>query len=147
MRDLLSGALVLESPAGLALLLVLPLLALALLRWSKRGRAMWAALALRAGATVLVVLAISGLALESRAPADDLCVVVAADLSESVGEDGAASRERLVADLLERLRPGDFLGAVAFGRRAEVLEWPGAPPRRPVFPAGAVDPSATRLAA
>ncbi|MGH7860302.1 MAG: hypothetical protein ACREQY_23480, partial [Candidatus Binatia bacterium] len=147
MPELLPGTLVVESPIALGFLLILPVLVAALLRWSKPGGALWAALTLRTVATVLVVLAVAGLALESRTPANDLCIVVAADLSESVGADGAETRERLIADLRERLRPGDLLGAVGFARRAEVVEWPGSPPRRPTFSAAGIDPSATRLAA
>ena len=136
-----------EWPGALWALAALPLLLLPFVRGVSGPRSLSTALALRGAAALLVVLVVAGLHLQLREPADDLCVVVATDRSESVGPDGEAVRGRLVGDLLRHLRGGDRLGAVSFARGVEVVTWPSSPPSPPPAGGSAVDPSATRLEA
>ncbi|HSD09861.1 MAG TPA: VWA domain-containing protein [Candidatus Binatia bacterium] len=109
-----------------------------------RRRAPLAAL-LRLAALGLVLLSVCGLSLETREGAQDLCIVLAEDVSASVGAAGERLEAELARDLVPRLRPTDQLGGVAFARQAEVVAWPAAPPRPPSFARVKLDPSATRL--
>lgn len=138
--------LVLLSPGWLKLLFVLPVLAVPVL-FARGGRALLAALLLRTLAFVLVVLALAGLSVEREEASRGLCIVVAADASDSVGSEGGRRGEELLRGLADRLAPGDEIGAVAFARQAQVLAFPAWPPRIPTFAAAKLDTSATRLAA
>lgn len=138
---------VLASPARLWLLAAVPFFFASIALSAKPRRIVFLlAAALRSLGFALVVLVVCGLGLVSREPTRGVCVIVSADVSESVGSSGVEARQDLVRTLLAGLRREDPLGAVSFARRAEVTAWPTAPPRFPSFEA-AVDPSATRLAA
>jgi Ca-activated chloride channel family protein len=102
---------------------------------------------LRLAALSLIALSVCGLSVETREGAQDLCIVLAEDMSASVGSAGERLEAELVRDLVPRLRPADELGGVAFARQAEVVAWPSAPPRPPSFAQAKLDSSATRLAA
>ena len=122
----LGGSLVFDWPVGLLGFAVLPILIVRAL-WSRPRP--WTALGFRLVATTLVVLAIAGTAIESREPADEICLVLATDVSSSVSSDGTALAADWEDRVLARLRPGDRFGGVVFAARADVVQWPTAPPR------------------
>lgn len=112
-----------SSPAVLAGLLLLPLIAAAM--WGRRGQR--ALTVLRLCAVCLLVLGAAGL--EVRRAAPDLAVVVAADRSDSIGPEGARQIRGFIDELRSLAGPGRSLGLVAFGAEALLEEAPNRSPR------------------
>jgi Ca-activated chloride channel family protein len=81
----------------------------------------------RAGAYVLVVLALAGVALSARLPSDRLSVIAAVDRSESIDADGRHWQQRYIDQVAAALAPGDELGVVVFGKDARVARSPSRP--------------------
>jgi Ca-activated chloride channel homolog len=147
LSDLLAGkaSLALLSaprPAWIAAALLLALLVV-----MTAGRRAAAAAVLRVAALGVILLAIGGLSIETHEAAQDLCIVLSEDRSDSVGVAADRLEADVARDLAARLRSTDALGAVAFARQGEIVSWPAAPPRPPSFARVKLDPSATRLAA
>jgi len=146
LHDLMAGkaSLVLLSAARPAWIAVAVFLALLIV---VAGRRSLGASLLRVAALALILLTIAGLSIETHEAAQDLCIVLSEDRSESMGTAAERLGADVTRDLVARLRPTDGLGAVAFARQGEVVSWPSAPPRPPSFARVKLDPSATRLAA
>jgi Mg-chelatase subunit ChlD/uncharacterized membrane protein len=116
----------------------------------RRSGRIYLATVLRIAALALLGASLAGLSLETQEESQGLCIVVATDVSASVGAAGERAAAELVRQLAPKLRPNDALGAVAFARHAEIRAWPASPPRQDAV--GAIgdtklDPSATRVAA
>lgn len=106
--------------------LVLALAALVFV-WLARGRVeRWAA-ALRVGAVLALALGLGGAALTTSIPSDDLTVIAAVDLSESIDTGGREWSHRFLEQLAGALAPGDELGIVTFAGDARVARAPIAP--------------------
>ncbi len=148
--DLRSGkaALVFAHPGELVWLAVAiaVVVVAALLVAIARGRGSFIATVLRLGGVALLALAVGGLSIETREEMQDLCLVVSADASSSVGGAAEKRANEIVAQLVPQLRATDQLGGVVFARRAEVVEWPASPPRAVPLDGGKIDRSATYLA-
>lgn len=86
------------------------------------------AVRLRLAAFVLVVFALAGVTLTARVPNERLSLIVAVDVSESVGSDGRQWAQRYLDRAAASLAPGDEFGVVAFAQGAAVVLPPG-PPR------------------
>jgi hypothetical protein len=140
-------ALVLESPSAAWLLLLAPLVLWPLLAGEGQRRRWAPPVALRLAGLVLVVLAAAGLSIERRLGADRLCTIVAADLSESDAAGATRAADAWIESLAGGLRSSDVLGALAFGRHADVVSWPSSPPSVVSVASARVDPGATRIAA
>jgi uncharacterized membrane protein len=106
-----------DHPAILAGLAALPVL---LVGWR---RAPWAAVCRIAGAAA-IVLALAGLVLETHHAAGGACVVLAVDVSSSVGDAARAKAAAFVDALVPALGPHDVAGSVAFAARARVVAAP-----------------------
>lgn len=76
----------------------------------------------------VLALVAAGLSITASFPADEMTVIAAVDLSESMSSPSTVSSIRRALDqLAHAVTPADRLGIVAFGRRAEVWR----PPRKP----------------
>jgi Mg-chelatase subunit ChlD len=104
-------------PSVLWALAVLPILLLG----ARRARL---AAACRIVAATAIVLALAGVGLDTRHPAGGACVVLAVDVSASVGDAARTRAEAFVESLLPALGPSDVAGAVAFAGRARVVAAP-----------------------
>ncbi|MET0152650.1 MAG: VWA domain-containing protein [Candidatus Binatia bacterium] len=146
MSELLAGKAVLAfaTPLGPWPLVLVAVVAIVLIVAGLRRSAL--ATMMRLGALGLLLLALSGLSIETQEVAQDLCLVVSQDLSASVREASERLTAGLLTQLLPRLRQTDALGAVAFARQGEVIAWPSAPPRSFSMARAKLDPTATRLA-
>jgi Mg-chelatase subunit ChlD len=85
---------------------------------------------LRGAAFTCIVLALAGVRLTARLPTDQLTLVAAVDLSDSVGPIGREWALRYLNEIEERLAPGDQLAVIGFAGDASLLRGPSAP--RPV---------------
>ena len=108
-----------SQPVCLSLLLLLPYFA-----WlgrpmgpHARGRA-WAALSLRCAMALLIVLSLAGV--QSVRGGDELAVVFALDVSDSMPEEEGARALQFVTDAIAALPPGDRAALIVFGDEALV---------------------------
>jgi Mg-chelatase subunit ChlD len=108
-------------PAVLAALAALPVLLLG------ARRAPLAAACRIVGATA-IVLALAGLSLDTHHAAGGACVVVAVDVSASVGDAARAQADAFVRRLVPALGAHDIAGSIAFAARARVVAAPRAHP-------------------
>lgn len=109
-----------SAPAFLALLVFLPAFYFAARRRPQRlPRGPWpAALWLRLGVALLLILALAGLRLP--APAKSVATVFVLDQSESVPADIREGAKNWVRDAIGRRGPDDLVGIVTFGAEARV---------------------------
>ncbi len=118
----------LAHPGSLGLTLQLPVALLLLagawlfVRWPHRvgAPAHW----LRVAGWCALVLALAGLALSTRLPADQLTIVAAIDTSASIDARGRAWAREYVDALRRQLAPGDRLAVLAFSDTVELLQPP-----------------------
>lgn len=87
-------------------------------------RAAQLALALRGTAVAALALAWLGVSIERSRPAGGTCVVVAVDVSPSVGDGGRIAAARFLPAIAKALGPHDRLGLVAFAADAHVVAHP-----------------------
>ncbi|MDQ3702356.1 MAG: VWA domain-containing protein, partial [Chloroflexota bacterium] len=109
-----------SAPAFLALLVFLPAFYFAARRRTQRlPRGPWpAALWLRLGVALLLILALAGLRLP--VPAKSVATVFVLDQSESVPADIREGAKNWVRDAIGRRGPDDLVGIVTFGAEARV---------------------------
>ncbi|MGH7822703.1 MAG: hypothetical protein ACREQ9_23340, partial [Candidatus Binatia bacterium] len=106
--DLTSGAaLVFAAPRSLWLCLLLPLVAVSIWFAPRRSLLSLPIVALRLAALTLIVLAIAGLSVQTKQAGEGLCIVIAEDVSESVGAAGRKLGEELVRSLIPKLERAD----------------------------------------
>ena len=114
-------------PRALLLLgLLVPIVALALAGWRQGGRRWWASLALRSTLLTLIVLALAGVQLRTRA--DTLTAVFVLDVSDSVPVEEQARGEALIREAVAAMPPGDRAAVVLFGQDALVERMPSEEP-------------------
>lgn len=113
--------------------------------WMIRAPGARAATWLRSAAFLCLTGVLAQLHLSARLPSDELTLVAAVDLSDSVDEDGREWAHRYLNEIAGALAPGDRLGVVTFAEEAAV-DQPPQPPG-PIAPF-AVPPSrmATNIA-
>jgi Mg-chelatase subunit ChlD len=114
----------LPHPAALLLLLCVPLLVALARKDFSRHRL---ALGCRLAAFVLLVLTLAGLAISVRLPSDQLSLIAAVDVSQSIDAKGRRWEQRYLDDVAAALAPGDELGVVAFAKEGKVVAPPGPP--------------------
>jgi Mg-chelatase subunit ChlD len=108
-----------SAPAYLVLLLLLPGFYLVARRRRRLPRGPWpAALWLRLGVALLLILALSGLRLP--APAKSVATVFVLDQSESIPADIREGAKNWVRDAIVQRGPDDRVGIVTFGSQARV---------------------------
>jgi len=112
------------APRVLWLLLAIPVLVLTIARRRRSGRAA----ALRALAATSLVLVLAGAYVRRPRPAGGACVILAIDVSASVGGAGLEAAERMLPALARVLGPHDLMGAVAFADGARVVAAPSSTP-------------------
>jgi Mg-chelatase subunit ChlD len=110
------------------------------------------AAALRALAATSLVLVLAGAYLRRPRPAGGACVILAIDVSASVGRAGLDAAARTLPAIAQALGPHDVVGAIAFADGARVVAAPSStPPAMEAIVAAtagaALDPGASDLAA
>ncbi|MFL7807299.1 MAG: VWA domain-containing protein [Anaerolineae bacterium] len=114
-------------PRALLLLgLLVPIVVLALAGRRQGGRRWWASLALRSTLLTLIVLALAGVQLRTRA--DTLTAVFVLDVSDSVPVEEQARGEALIREAVAAMPPGDRAAVVLFGQDALVERMPSEEP-------------------
>ncbi len=127
------------APSILVGLVLLPLVAVVL-----RGRSVRPVLvALRMIVVAMLILAAAGM--EISTAANDLSVIFAADLSDSIGPEGARTLRAFLDEVRTRAAPEQRIGLVTFGADAILEEVPSAQPRLAL--ASHPRPDGTNLAA
>jgi uncharacterized membrane protein len=106
-------------PRALVLLAVLaPVVALAMASRRQGRRRWWASLALRVALLTVIILALSGVQVRTRA--DTLTAVFVLDVSDSIPAEEQACGEDLIRQAVAAMPPGDRAAVVVFGQDALV---------------------------
>ena len=106
-------------PGALWLLALLPVVAaLALVGRQHLTRRLWAGLGVRVGLLTLIILALAGLQLRTRA--DSLTAVFVLDVSDSIPAEEQARGEQLIGEAIAAMPAGDRAAVVVFGQDALV---------------------------
>jgi uncharacterized membrane protein len=114
-------------PRALLLLgLLAPIVTLALAGRRQGRRRWWASLALRAALLTMIVLALAGVQLRTRA--DTLTAVFVLDVSDSVPAEEQARGEALIREAVAAMPPSDRAAVVLFGQDALVERMPSEEP-------------------
>lgn len=108
-------------PAGLGLLLALPLFFL------RPHRADARVAALRTAAFLFLTMVLADVRLTTHLPDDRLSIVATVDVSDSIGAAGEAWARRYLDQVARGLAPGDELAAVTFANETRVARPPSPP--------------------